>query len=1267
MIYNNITKKCVEKCLNGTVYANGVCEKCDIYDDINQRCIQNCPKGKYPSYLENKNSSFCFNCFCGFGNCISNDNYKLSQNILNIDKSYSCQCENDQNQNFSVFGKNCQYKTYYQDNQILTIRPLQATVHINKKNIFTFEFLDFNNSENSSQLRLLSTRHEENLKRRIKYKIKWFLNDNTNYMVENNMFYEVEPNTLKDNEDNKIKLIISDLDEKVISETELIIRLKSINKENFEIIFKNHTNFIPMKQRYSPKILIKEIQGENSNYALNYKYIAIDEEEFSLTGYVRNNFKTNEFLIPYSIKMKIEIKNDYNDIIFIEDDIYFNNKYTYNKTLSSILENYENENNTINMRTLINEIKTFFNETKNFEYSKEEKNIYLIFNITEKYLPLSIQYEDSLKSDRIFNISDINEIIEANYFISLLNQIAIFIYNYEEEIYNENEIYINIFKIIHESINNNEINSLKEETIISLFRTIDNLLTILSKLSNMKYDYSGLLFNDINLLKDWILIYFISGNDQKIIGKNFIINLLRLNYYSEVMSIDESRYTAQKDEFLKYSNYRMKSDNDNSNSNKKKCTSTSTFCINNLNYDYIYDELTYLKNEKISNVIISLTQFNYNNHDFALKWNKLMNNENNKIFLLEEDTTNKGNNIPENLLNYSYDIEVRDPINNKTFNDLKNLRYNVSFDFPSNYEQNKSDITCVAMNSLIKDKKDIRISEEENCYTYFDLENDKIICECNTKGEILILLDKKLADLSKKNQFSNKKYKIINCISGSIILSSLALIAIFSVALIYYDFLEDKFNSLYALEKTNTKVKYEYKSIFRFSLYLTYYKYSFLNIFSTYKFDHPRYIRFFIEIIKILLNLLLSVFPFYKTPFKEKKDIINERNAQNQKDIKLLPIKHIEYIQSFVYSLIASIIIWFIVQLFVKLLEFKKIRRFIWNPKKNILKEYTYEHIKKFPSFKKKFKKIKKLMLAYAKVCGKNILSKKGVDKYSLYLEYKASYNEKLNMLCNQNIDKKSSKYDNIELDIIQGSNLLPPQDKIINSNEKDTSLSSISNLNISNINNSFASFNENRKEKLKIEKASKFFIIQNKITEQLSLKTLHKFESIKMKYFVNEEKVDDESSRYDTNVIKYVDLDIESQKNYSYIPSNKLSKNTIVLADNKSKIGMTIMVNIILFFILLIIDMLILLVFKNIYEEYEERIISSWLLPVIFQITIFNFIINYLFAILSSIFLFNFYGKRKKKSCVSFIFNLFVEKYMIYFYKIRAFINKYNYHFKHI
>jgi hypothetical protein len=411
----------------------------------------------------------------------------------------------------------------------------------------------------------------------------------------------------------------------------------------------------------------------------------------------------------------------------------------------------------------------------------------------------------------------------------------------------------------------------------------------------------------------------------------------------------------------------------------------------------------------------------------------------------------------------------------------------------------------------------------------------------------------------------------------------------------------------------------------------------------------------------------LSVYPFYKAPFKEKNEIINERRAQNPKDIKLIPIKDNEYIQSFVYSLIASIIIWFIVQLFVKILEFKEIRSFIWSPKKNILKEYTYEHIKKFPTFTKKFKKIKKLMLAYVKVCGKNILSKKGVDKYSLYLEYKSSYNKKLNMLCNQTIDKKSSKYYNYELDLMQGSNLLPSQENIINTNEKDTSLSSISNLNINNINNSFTSFNENRKEKLKIEEASKFFIIQSKITEQISKKTLHKFESIKLKYFMNEEKLGDESSLLETNVIKYVDLDIDSQKNYSYIPSNKLSKNTNVLTDNKSNLGMTKIVNIILFLILLIIDMVILLIFNNIYEEYEERIVSSWLLPVIFQITIFNFIINYLFALLSSIFLFNFYGKRKKKNCISFMFNLFVEKYMIYFYKIRAFINKYNYHFKHI
>jgi hypothetical protein len=342
------------------------------------------------------------------------------------------------------------------------------------------------------------------------------------------------------------------------------------------------------------------------------------------------------------------------------------------------------------------------------------------------------------------------------------------------------------------------------------------------------------------------------------------------------------------------------------------------------------------------------------------------------------------------------------------------------------YQKNKSDIICLALNSIINidDGNDISISKEKNCWTYFDMENNKVICECNIDGEILIILDKKLADLSKKIQFMNSGEKtIINSISGSIILSTLALIAMFSVVLIKVDSYEDKINKKLDLENKTRKVKYEYQyfinlkdtGVYSFALHLTYYKYSFFNIMSIYRFYHPRYIRFNIEIIKILLNLLLSIYPYYNKHFEEKEKLINERNIYNtNKDIKNLPIKFSDQFLSFLFSLIASIIIWFIAQIFIKLLEFKNIRKRIWKPKEKILREYAFNSIKKFTNFNKKFKKVKKAMIAYTKICGKNIIDKKDKDnrkdKYAKYLEEKKILKNNMYILNNNKYSKKITK-----------------------------------------------------------------------------------------------------------------------------------------------------------------------------------------------------------------------------------------------------------------
>lgn len=102
------------------------------------------------------------------------------------------------------------------------------------------------------------------------------------------------------------------------------------------------------------------------------------------------------------------------------------------------------------------------------------------------------------------------------------------------------------------------------------------------------------------------------------------------------------------------------------------------------------------------------------------------------------------------------------------------------------------------------------------------------------------------------------------------------------------------------------------------------------------------------------------------------------------------------------------------------------------------------------------------------------------------------------------------------------------------------------------------------------------------------------------------------------------------------------------------------IIINISLFIMLLIIDVAIIIVMNKIYEKYDNYIIMNWLLPVLLQIIVVNFLINYLFAVFDSFLLFYYYKKRKNSYFYKCIFILFVEKYMKYLFNIRTLINKY-------
>ena len=1264
--YDKLKQSCVDKCPDGSAINGMICEECRFYFKKNNSCVENCTGEIYPINTEKNNYSVCYECFCGNGNCLLNRNIKA--NNSEITDKYSCTCEDK-----LTFGKYCQYKkkkSNYLDKNFadnLEIKPLQDAVYANKRNIFTVEF---DRNENINSLRKLLIKHEQFLSRRFEYFIQWKLiqencrGSQNEDLTSSELFFVIEPGTFIDECENIIELSITNKKKSQLALAQLIVKTKSSNRNNFNInTTANGGALYILNNNY---IKLSESNSIEFNYNYKYYYVTEDGEEFGLTDYMEYNDTIQNHIIPYCISIKARIKNDYGEILETEASskpIYSTRMNTNIKDIkiSSILEKMKSneKQDKISIFNIIKDLKSFLYININYNINGESEVSYHIIKFINEYLPLSIINENYLMENN-YAIDENQKTVDSNMFISLINQINLAYYNNYNDVDKEKnyEFYLNLTDIIHNSLNYTNIELLSEETILSYLRTIDNLLLTINQKKIIEDRFYNEIYDCINVLKNIIAKNVISGTKVDIQGNYFNLNLVKPGLYTEDINILSKKIKEEtsKKNFMTYSNYKFGiSKLENSLS---KFSSESIFSISKNNYDYLYDEITYLRNEKILDLIISVSQI-YNNNSFISRWNAISNN----IYL------NSTLDYPKQISDYSFIVEIFNPTNKNASKNIKKFRYNLFFDLIRKNEESPSDIICVALNSIIINNNKIEISSEENCITYIDSEKNKVICKCNTNGEVVLLSDKNLSLLTQNLFYQKKKYKIINSLNGSIILSSLALITIFSVSFIIYEFYEDKNNPI-ILMNISMRAQYEYESFkdligsskYLFALYLIYYKYSFFNIFSTYKYNHPRYIRFFMEIIKILLNILISIIPLYYRPFKKNDEFISEFNSKSE-EINNYPKENLNLnynyaFSSFCYSLIASIIIFFITQFVYKLFEFKKMRRLIWKPKKDILKECVYGYFKKISMFERKIKNIKRRMLAYVRICGKYYLDNIKEDKFSSYLEYKANQQNS-----NKPI-KQSDLYDSLLLKTsnsinIKNSNnkLQTLQQPLLNKSKTEKELKT--SLIMNNSTNIKPNSTSNKKdEQLIISKGVQPFTLSQKATNIESLWNIYRLELIRNKYIFysqNNEYYRDSQSK----TIKYIDLAIETQKNYSYILSNDISFNQLSTTHNKKRINVIILINISLFITLLIIDIALIIVLKKIYEEYGNYIIINWLLPVLFQIIIVNFIINYIFAFIASTLL--FFNYKRRKDCFSkMIFNIFVEKYMKYLFKIRTLINKY-------
>lgn len=492
-----------------------------------------------------------------------------------------------------------------------------------------------------------------------------------------------------------------------------------------------------------------------------------------------------------------------------------------------------------------------------------------------------------------------------------------------------------------------------------------------------------------------------------------------------------------------------------------------------------------------------------------------------------------------------------------------------------------------------------------------------------------------------------------NCPTLIIFFSTFCLATTVSVILILIDLKEDKkIVKIYNLatkerayqEYNNLRNSYITKNIFKFACFLMKYTYPIFNIFAIYNFDHPRYIRFFIVLIKIVLNFLIS-FLLYIILDNQKKD----------------PFSQI--ILSFLYSLIASFIIYIITELITrKNLEYDKIRKDIWKPKFENLRKYIYYTVKKDILFNSKWHYIKNRMVSYTRICGNIILRNKPDDKYKTYANnklksYKAALNENISSLSSgtsQNGEDKESE-------------LFSEKFTANTFNIKAKNNNSLLGYHTRRKKTFFAKTNDNNiNARLYIEKGVQSFSISKFGQNNLKLRTVQKIEDIRNRYIItNNESKFDETLEVNSFVKTYDNLEIETLENYTYISTDSTNSQLHNTSSESNKIFFNCIATLVVLLLLALVDFGLISVYKLIQDKLNNNenrdFIKFCINPVIFQITIFNFLWNYFINLMISFFIFKCYGYEKNKFFYKIIFKIFVEKYIKYIYRIRLLIIKYN------
>lgn len=529
--------------------------------------------------------------------------------------------------------------------------------------------------------------------------------------------------------------------------------------------------------------------------------------------------------------------------------------------------------------------------------------------------------------------------------------------------------------------------------------------------------------------------------------------------------------------------------------------------------------------------------------------------------------------------------------------------------------------------------------ESIKCKTYFNYTSERVICKCTGEADITNIMDYAMTQLSKLFQFSEPKIEKLNTLSLSIIYVTLSVVIIFSILLSLIDLYDDK-----RLIKMNDKkdvviIKQEFKAlspfegigIFGFASFITMYSYPFFGVFVLYKFDQPRFLRFLIEVINILLNLIFTLFPYYKVDFEDKIKFVNERDIDTINfSIENLPVKLITMCQTIIYSIISAIIISILMAIFLSILQWNKFLEKAWKNKKKRIELFIRAYMVK-PLLEKKPEVTKKILTRFAalSIFENKLLQinfEKKTKKTSL------SSGKEIEMISIDSNTNDSSLKEKLTPQI--NNNLINMNDIDIGGNEKNILIPIDPKLKITYpIRLSLNEASAARKKKLNL-----FYFLNQK-------KYLSVFFNFQKKEVTNGYK------NYILREAHFESFTVPAIKR-NQISDKTLKHDRFKLLKYSFLVSMTFIVYSVIFYFFVIVS-------YNVYSNYHLYIIKAWLMPCLLQLFVVGVLLEFILNLFYGIMCFKFYNRRKKNLLMKILFFI-VSKEKIYMYKIRNFITKY-------